>query len=429
MQSNQRLWIASALAAGLILIAQPAVCQRAGGGGGGGAGGGGTVPGPANPGRPTPSPTIPTNPADRTQNPYGDLQNRPIYLSGKVQMDDGTAPPDLVVIERVCNNVPHAEAYTDSKGRFNFQLGQNTAMMEDASYGPGLDVGPRTRDLPGTQTAPQQSITGSRNTLPGERDLLGCELRAALPGYRSDVVNLSGRRMFDNPEVGTIILHRLSNVEGTTISATTLAAPKDARKAYDKARQALLKNKIPEAQKDLEKAVAAYPQFAAAWYELGRIYESQNRVADARACYTKALNADAKFVSPYLQLALLSVRDKKWQDAADETSRLVKLNAVDFPQAFYYNSVANYNLGRFDAAETSAREAQKLDPAHRMPNVEHILGVILYEKKDYAGAAAQMRSYLELAPNAADAGQVKQQLSELEKLAGEAKAKAENDPK
>jgi len=46
--------------------------------------------------------------------------------------------------------------------------------------------------------------------MPGisERDLMGCEIRAVLPGFRSEPVSLAGRRMFDNPDVGTIILHR-----------------------------------------------------------------------------------------------------------------------------------------------------------------------------------------------------------------------------
>jgi hypothetical protein len=77
---------------------------------------------------------------------------------------------------------------------------------------------------------------GNANGMGGvrERDLFSCELRASLPGFRSDVVSLANRRFMDNPEVGTIVLHRLGNVEGLTISATTMAAPKDAKKAYDK---------------------------------------------------------------------------------------------------------------------------------------------------------------------------------------------------
>src|SRR5260370_42252448 len=97
------------------------------------------------------------------------------------------------------------------------------------------------------------------------QSLTGCELRASLAGFKSDVVNLGNRRMFDNPDVGTIVLRRRANVEGTTVSMTTLQAPKDARKAYDKARDALRKGKTADALSEFEKAVAAYPHFAAAW--------------------------------------------------------------------------------------------------------------------------------------------------------------------
>jgi hypothetical protein len=212
---------------------------------------------------------------DRNQGTFGDLQNRPIFLSGKVQMDDGTAPPEPVIIERVCNGTPRAEGYTDSKGRFSFQLGQNLAMMQDASYGP--DANMSNRGIPGnTGGASQNSATGSRGQTPGMRDLSGCDIRASLPGFRSDVVSLSGHRALDRPEVGTIILHRVGNVEGTTISMTTLQAPKDAKKAFEKAHEALRKGKAADAQNNLEKAVEVYPQFASAWYELGVIHEKQN---------------------------------------------------------------------------------------------------------------------------------------------------------
>jgi tetratricopeptide (TPR) repeat protein len=258
------------------------------------------------------------------------------------------------------------------------------------------------------------------------QNLMGCELRAMLPGYRSDAVNLSGRRMFDQPDVGTIILHRLANVEGTTISATTLMAPKDARKAYEKAREALRKGKTADAQKELDKAVTAYPQFAAAWNDLGMLHEQGKDLTQARDCYSKAVAADPKLVPPYLHLTQLWLPEKNWQQVADITARVIKLDPVDYPEAYFYNAVAEYNMGKYEAAEVSAREAQKLDTAHKYPQVQHVMGVILYQKKDYAGAADQMRQYLLLAPDAPDASQVKQQLTELERLSGgETKAKAD----
>jgi tetratricopeptide (TPR) repeat protein len=342
---------------------------------------------------------------------------RPIFLSGKVVLNDGTPPPDSVVIERVCNGIVRPEAYTDSKGRFSFQLGQNTAMMQDASVSSAADA---TFGDPGFGNPQRASTLGSPRGGFNERDLMGCELRAVLAGFRSDVVNLGGRRAFDNPDVGTIVLHRLGNVEGTTISATSLQAPKDAKKALEKGREAAKKKKFSEAQKELEKAVQIYPKYAAAWFDLGRVLEQQNQIEQAGKAYSEALAADSKFVSPYLQMALIAARQNRWQDVADTTDRALRLNPVDFPAAYFYNSVANYNLKKIDAAEKSAREAQKLDPQHRIPKLDHLLGMILAERRDYAGAAEHMRNYLKFAPGAQDADKVRSQLTELEKLTGSA---------
>ena len=48
-------------------------------------------------------------------------------------MEDGTAPPDPVVIETVCNGSPHSEGYTDTKGYFSIELGARNGVIQDAS--------------------------------------------------------------------------------------------------------------------------------------------------------------------------------------------------------------------------------------------------------------------------------------------------------
>ena len=71
--------------------------------------------------------TTPT-PGSGTQsvqaNPRDIGTHSPIYLSGKVVADDG-APlvTQNATIERVCGGISKTVAYTDSKGRFNFQWG------------------------------------------------------------------------------------------------------------------------------------------------------------------------------------------------------------------------------------------------------------------------------------------------------------------
>ena len=432
LASTALLLVLGAALCGVLAFSQeggqqpaPAPAPSSPGAGGGAAGPTTTTP---SPGTTTPSPF----PGQRDRQPYpqpSDQQRqqmpemqRPIFLSGKVVMEDGTPPPDSIVIERVCNGVPRAEGYTDSKGRFSIQLGQRSAMTQDASYG-ATDPLFGDPSNPGGSSRSGMGGMGNPN-MPGvsERDLMGCEIRAVLPGFRSEPVSLAGRRMFDNPDVGTIILHRLGNVEGTTISATSLQAPKDARKAFDKARDLLRKKKTPEAKKELEKAVEIYPKYATAWYELGQIYAGEKQPEQAKNAYSKALEADPKLVTPYLQLAQLAAMEGKWQEVADTSDRAIKLNPFDFPYAFFVNAVANYNLRKLDAAEKSVLEAQKLDKMHRIPKVEQLLGIILAERRDYNGAATALRNYMQFAPKANDLDAVKKQLGELERLSGSSAA-------
>jgi len=383
------------------------------GGTGGGAGtGGAAIPGNTGGGR------QPGSVLDQTQRQPQFERQMPVFLSGRVMLEDGTPPPEPATIERICNGgQPRPEGYTDSKGRFSIQLGQNQAMMPDASTG-GFD-----NNDPFSSRSAVPGLGGQRGIT--ERELMGCEIRATLPGFRSQVVQLSGRRFLDNPDVGTILMKRLGKVEGFTTSLTSMAAPKDAKKAYEKGINALKKNKEAEGQKELEKAVELYPKYAAAWFDLGTVYERNQRVEEARNAYAKSLEADAKYIKPYMQLAGLAAREQKWQEVADSTDRVIKLNPFDYPGAYFYNSVAHYNLRNVDAAEKSAREGMKQDEAHRIPKLAHILGVILAEKNDLAGAAENMKAYLQFAPNAKDADQVRKQLSEVERLSANAKPAAQ----
>ncbi|MBL8218872.1 MAG: tetratricopeptide repeat protein [Bryobacterales bacterium] len=415
-----------------LAIAQDPAPQTGGGatGGGatagGGAGGGttgGATPGGAGTGFPggntgTGQPgrntqPFPTDPRETQRSPFPDQMQRPIFLSGKVVLDDGTAPPEQVVIERICNGNPRPEAYTDSKGRFSFQLGQNSHVMADASVGNNDGFGG-----PGqTNRTPGMGSMGSSGGV-SERDLMGCEIRASLPGYRSEVVTLSGRRFMDNPDVGTIILRRMANVEGLTFSATSAMAPKDAKKAYEKSRDLMKKKKIADAQKELEKAVQIYPKFANAWADLGMVHEAQNHNEDARKAYLQALEADAKLVKPYVQMAWMAARENKWQECLDASDRALKLNPFDFPGAYFVNAVANLNLQKFDAAEKSARDGLKSEGGKKIAKMHHVLGIILAQKNDITGAMPHMKNYLGMLPaDGQETKMVKDQIAQMEKFA------------
>jgi tetratricopeptide (TPR) repeat protein len=343
-----------------------------------------------------------------------------IFLSGVVALDDGSPLPGPVIIERLCGGPARPEGHTDAKGNFGIRLGENRDSFADASSRA------TTTPLPGRSVSATSNIGGgggASNSVGGvggsgvrENNLWSCSIRAQLTGYRSDTIALAGRRGMDNPNVGTIILHRLSNIHGFTTSATTLEAPKDAQKLYQKGVEAAKKGNPDEAQKSFQKAVEMYPQYAVAWLDLGRILEFRDHLADAQKAYQRALDADPKYVTPYERLYLLAARANKWQEVADLSDKLYHLNPYDFPGAYYYNALANMQLDKLDAAEKSAREGLKLDTEGKNPRLNYVLGVTLGMKRDFRGAAEYLRVYVKAAPDAKDIDTARQQLAQAEKL-------------
>jgi len=267
-------------------------------------------------------------------------------------------------------------------------------------------------------------VAGS--TTAQERLLLDCELRAKAAGFRSQSILLANRRALDPPDVGVILLHRNAgggDEEGSTVSAVSLAAPKDAHRAYTKGLEALKKNRTGDALADFERAVESYPDYAAAWYEIGRLEMGAGDNAAARHGFEAAVKADPKFVLPYLELSVVDLRAQNWRGLADVTAKAVKLNSFDYPEAFYYNAVANYYLKNLDQAEKSSREAERLDTRRQIPQNLDLLGVILVQRRDYAGAAEKFRLYLKLAPDDDTAAAVRKRLAQAEEALAQAKAR------
>jgi tetratricopeptide (TPR) repeat protein len=323
-----------------------------------------------------------------------------MFLTGKVALEDGAAITDIVVIQSVCLGNMRNETYADSKGNFSINLGsRNREAVASADEA----------DSPnGTMSSSSRGRTGA------VRDLRNCSLQASLSGFRSEAIELRGRALdLGDTDVGTILLHRMAQVEGFTISATTAAAPPEARKEYEKAKADEHKQKWDSAAKKFARAVEIYPKYAVAWCELGRVQVQQNNEAAARQSFAKAMEADSRFIPPYEELAKLALKTKNWKELAQNTETMLSLDPVDFPQRWYYNAAANYYLDDMVKAEKSARRCLELDERHQIPRTEYLMGMILVKKKDYAGAAEHIKNYVRLLPDAPDADVARKQISEL----------------
>jgi hypothetical protein len=354
-----------------------------------------------------------------------------MFLRGRVATHDGAPVPHDALVERVCNNSVRQQVYTSPHGDFSMQLGSRADSFLDAS-------GDR---------ASQDGVAGKDSAMGvSRRELTNCELRASASGFHSSVISLMDLTAFGSSiDVGAIVVQRSTKMEGMTLSVTPYKAPKDARRAYEKGLQAERNGKLADARKYFAQAVEIYPSFANAWFQLGTVLQKENQNDAARKAYTQATTIDTRFLPPYLSLALMAYRAENWTEVLKLTGHILDLNPLNqaaaagylldldplnYTEAYFYNAFANYKLNKIEDAEKSALKAEHLDLLrNRFPQLHLILAEVFARKKNYVAAILEMQTYLELAPHAKDAGQVREQLAKLEKLNGSVSTGEQPDKK
>lgn len=345
-----------------------------------------------------------------------------MFLQGRVATSDSTPVPNDMMVERICNNRVRQQVYASPSGDFSMQLGTNTGNFLDATAEPNSPSG-------ATGNAPVTGIPRS--------ELRNCELRASSPGFLSNVLSLIELDTFgENINVGVIVAQRTAKIKGMTLSAAPYQAPNDARRAYEKGLKAEQKANLAGARKYFDTAVAIYPKYAVAWFQLGSVLQKEKQIEAARNAFARATAIDNRFLSPYLSLASIAFQEGNWpallalsnhildldtlnQTAA--TSFIVDLDPINYADAYFYNAAANFQLNHFEQAQKSALKAEHIAFPRRYPQVHLLLGEIFARKNDYATAIMELNTYLELAPHATNADQVRLHLAKLQQLNDSAK--------
>jgi VWFA-related protein len=215
-----------------------------------------------------------------------------------------------------------------------------------------------------------------------------------------------------------LILAGLLAQAGGVPGAAAQQPPKAARDAFGKAAKAAQDKKTDEAMRNYQKAVALYPDYAEAWCELGKLQLAQNQLDEARSSLGAAIKASPDYIEPYKALAVLENKAKNWKELVNITDRLLKLSPAGNWQAYFFNAIGNYNAQNFEAAEKSAREAERLDTQHKFPTTWQLLGGVLARRGDFAGAAEQYREYLKWkADGRPDSEAIRAKLADMEKRA------------
>jgi len=341
-----------------------------------------------------------------------------MFVRGRVATNDGSTLPNNVLVERICSERVRQQVYASVRGDFSMDMGSMANSVVDASAEPV-----------------SQSRSGSRPPGTGipRRELANCDLRVSAAGFRPARLSLVEVSAFgESIDVGAIVVQRTTKVKGLTLSAIPYKAPKNARRAYEKGLEAEENGKLANARTHFEKAVEIYPKFANAWFELGTVLRKQNQKDAARTAYVKAATVDGDFLQPYLPLALMACEAGNWTEVLSLTNHILELDPfrnakgyildldqLNYAEAYFYASVANFKLNRLDEAEKSALKAEQ-NLRTRPPQLHLLLAEIFARKDKYSNAIEELQSYLELVPHAKNADEVRQQLAELRKLNGSA---------
>jgi tetratricopeptide (TPR) repeat protein len=249
-----------------------------------------------------------------------------------------------------------------------------------------------------------------------------CRIEAALTGYSSTSVDISDLKGFVDRTVDLppLVLSARGS-DPRVINSADNDVPAAARGAWKAAMKAVDADNTAEAAKQLNLVVMAAPKFARGWHTLGIAHENAQMVADAKAAYMRATDADPKMLVSWVTLSRMDVLTKDWQDAAKAADTAIRLDVKHmYPEVYLHLAVARFEMNDLPGAESSANEVLRLDAKERKFRGEFVLGRILAAKGDAAGARAHITKYLALNPNAPDVDLIKGYLDVIGKPEGAA---------
>jgi len=278
-------------------------------------------------------------------------------------MENGSAPPKPVRIERVCSeNCVTTEAVTNRAGEYSLR-------------GNVLDAG-----------------AGWIEFRCGGLSMESCHVRATLPGYDSTYVEVVDPLLLKEGRLPDIVLSR----HGSQPPPEFTQLPRRARKAWQAGVQAFGAADFAEAENQLREVVRMEPKYVPAWNALGRACQKQKNYTDARDAFARALALAPNSLSTRLLALRLESETQQWETTARMAEELVRLDKTHrYAEAYLHLAVAQGRMNKLEEAERNASEAIRLDNRHELLNAAAI-------RAEIVEARLQPPSQARIAPKVAD---------------------------
>ncbi|HEV2426520.1 MAG TPA: tetratricopeptide repeat protein [Terriglobia bacterium] len=189
-------------------------------------------------------------------------------------------------------------------------------------------------------------------------------------------------------------------------------APREAKRAYEKAEKAIAARKYGQARKELQTAVGQYPCYARAQTRLGLIMSQQKDYKGAEAAFRKSISCDAGYLDAYLELGQLLNAEKRFGESEPVLEDGLRQAPASW-QFYYEAGVAEYGLARYDQAKQQFEKAKALT-SQPSADLDVKLADVYVKEHSFQKAYASMQDYLKVQPEGPLAPRIKTIMKQME---------------
>jgi tetratricopeptide (TPR) repeat protein len=200
--------------------------------------------------------------------------------------------------------------------------------------------------------------------------------------------------------------------------AKAKAAAESATKTFNEGVALSNEGKSDEAIAKFNEVVAAMPNCAECYANIGTVQTRAKKYDEAEAAFKKAIELKPDFAEAYNGLANLYNATKKFDQAAEASKKAMELGGAaggaaggGSASSIFNQGVILWNAGKIAEARVQFEQAAKMDP--NMADAQYWLGMALLNAGETANAKPKFEAYVKLAPTGQYADQAKAILASI----------------
>jgi tetratricopeptide (TPR) repeat protein len=228
------------------------------------------------------------------------------------------------------------------------------------------------------------------------------------PKQFSEVAESDTTRAFANRLHINIYLRLPQHDTETTYKPGTISVaeaaqniPKQARKAYEQGMKLQKENQAEKALAQFNQALELYPDYFQALTERANLRMSRNQLTEAATDLERSLQLNDKYVPTLRGLGYCQLQQKQFEAAVGNLERAFALEP-NVPLTLLLLGYGNLSLKRYEPAKECLQQALRIGPESAARARVYLAEIFVHEGK-FKEAADEIRTYLRLKPDAADA--------------------------